>query len=975
MKFQLLFILLLFGASPLLSQDVLESNPPSIHWSQINTKNFRIIFPNVFDEQGQRMANTLEHIHQVEAASLGTLPRKISVILQNQSSISNGFVSILPRRSEFYAMPAQDYNFIGTNDWLDILASHEYRHVVQYAHATRGFNRLVYYLFGATTLAGMSQAAAPSWFWEGDAVATETAFTRSGRGKIPNFGLAFKTNLLEGRAFNYHKQYLRSYKHFIPDHYVLGYHMVSYLRKRTNDPEIWGKVTARSWSVPFIPFAFSNALKNKTDLYVTGLYREMVKDLQTQWKSEIDARDLSNFQSVTLRKTEAYTDYLYPHVLNDGSVLTMKRGIGDIEQFVITGKEEQSVFTPGFVNDSGMISAGSNTVVWSEYGYDPRWLVKNYSLIKAYNLKTKKKYVVGGRKSRYGSAAISPDETKIVAIATDTDYKTRIDILSFPDGKVINSFPNPENHFYSMPRWSNDGRKLVVLKTSSTGKTIVVKDVSSGDERMIFPYSRENFGYPILYNDYLLFNSPVSGVDDIYAVNLNNDKRYQITTSKYGAYNPSVSLDGKLIYYNDQTRNGLDVVQIPFDTSTWISSTPQYQPQVYEQVLVEQEGRPGLFDTIPKNINPVKKYKKVSGIINPYTWGFFVNDEITQANIGITSEDILSTTRLEAGYNFDINERTSSWRALASYQGLFPIIDVSASISNRSSKEGLRNFYDTLEAPPSVVQQQVNFEWKEKNVEAGFRIPLVTTSSKYFGNLTFGNSVGLTQVTDFENSINDGGRIIPVTDTTSYFFREFVDNGSLVYNDFSLTANRLIKQSRRDINSQWGQSASLQYYSTPFGGDFNGAQFSFYGLLYFPGFAKHHSLWGYWGYQNTRVENVRENYIFRNGIPLPRGFSHSRFQEFYSMSVNYTLPVWYPDIAIGPLVNIQRLRANGFLDYGAGSSKISNDSRAYTSIGIEAKLDINILRFLPQFDIGVRYSYGISPSVSKFEFLIGTINL
>ena len=62
----------------------------------------------------------------------------------------------------------------------------------------------------------MAQVAAPQWFWEGDAVATETAFTPSGRGRIPNFGLVLRTNLLEGRTFNYHKQYLRSYKHNIP---------------------------------------------------------------------------------------------------------------------------------------------------------------------------------------------------------------------------------------------------------------------------------------------------------------------------------------------------------------------------------------------------------------------------------------------------------------------------------------------------------------------------------------------------------------------------------------------------------------------------------------------------------------------------------------------------------------------------------------------------------------------------------------
>jgi hypothetical protein len=32
------------------------------------------------------------------------------------------------------------------------------------------------------------------------------------------------------------------------------------------------------------------------------------------------------------------------------------------------------------------------------------------------------------------------------------------------------------------------------------------------------------------------------------------------------------------------------------------------------------------------------------------------------------------------------------------------------------------------------------------------------------------------------------------------------------------------------------------------------------------------------------------------------------------------------------------------------------------------------MRFLPQFDIGVRFSKGLKPSTTEFEVLIGTFN-
>jgi hypothetical protein len=976
MKNLLPFVFLVVSVAPGFSQTTLNTNPPSLRWYQVNTPHFRVLFPNGFEAQAQRMANTLEHIHAAEAKSLGTVPKKISIVLQNQSALSNGFVTILPRHSEFYAMPPQNYNFSGTNDWLNLLASHEYRHIVQYQHATRGFTRAFYYLFGSTTLAGLAQAAAPMWFWEGDAVATETAFTPSGRGRIPNFSLLFKTNLLEGREFNYHKQYLRSYKHNIPDHYVLGYHMVSYLRKRTNDPQIWGKVTARSWNVPFIPLAFSNALKKETGLYVTGLYREMVKDYKQQWQQELAQLEFTSFEKVNSRNAKRYIDYEYPQPLEDGSVLAMKRGIGDIETFVvIKNGEEKKVFTPGYINDAGMLSVVNNRIVWNEYGYDPRWSVRNYSLIKSFDIPSGKKRVISAKHERLGSAALSPDGDRIAAVRTDTEYKTTLVVLDLSTGKIIQEFPNPENHFYSMPRWSADPNIIAVLKTTPEGKTITLVNVSSETYTDILPVRQENLGHPVMAGEFVLYNSPVSGIDNLYAVKISTGEKFQVTSSRYGAYNPSVSNDGKTLYYNDQTKNGLDIVKIPFNPSSWKPHEEKQQDPVNDYShLVEQEGDPDLFKTIPQQQLSVTRYSKLRGVINPYTWGFNIENDLTKAQVGIASKDILSTTAINLGWVFDPNERTSSWQASVSYQGLFPIIDVTASTGNRKIDEGSWTYQRVVRGDTVTFEDNLTFEWKETTIEGGLRIPLITTKSRFSSAVTLSDHVGYKTVRDFSNTIDGGGRIVPIIPGQGVLFREYVDQGSLVYNHFGFTAYRLLKQSRRDINSKWGQRVVINVLNTPFGGNYSAGQFSGYGILYFPGLFKHHSLWGYFGYQHTQIVQERDNYTFSNRIPLPRGLSVSRLVDFYSMSANYTLPVWYPDIALGPVVNVQRLRANLFADHGFGESRIFNVSRTYTSVGAEVKLDLNIFRFFPQFDIGVRYSEGLQPATRKIELLIGTFN-
>jgi hypothetical protein len=998
MKKIVLILVLLISVSLANAQDVLENNPTSLKWNQVNTTHFKIIFPKGFETQAQRMANTLQHIHDVEAKTLGSRPRKISVVLQNQSARTNGFVSMFPRRSEFYSMPSQNYNFLGNNDWLNLLAAHEYRHIVQYQHATRGFNRLLYYLFGNPTFAGMAQAAVPMWFWEGDAVATETAFTSAGRGRIPYFALAFKTNLLEGRTFNYHKQYLRSYKHFIPDHYVLGYHMVSYLRKRSNDPDVWGKITARSWNVPFIPFRFSSSINKESGVYVTQLYRDMAKDLTQQWQQEIDRLQLTPFEKVNQSKRRGYTDYLYPQIMDDGTIVALRRGIGNIEEIVTVGATDKKLFTPGTMLETGMISSAKGQVIWNEHGFDPRWRVKNFSLIKT-SRKGAPKRIIGGNKERYNGSALSPDATRVATTQTNTTYQTSLVIIGFENNNVLKQFPNPDNAYLSMPRWTRDGKRIVLLKTKNNLKSVVAVDAETGAENVLVPASEENIGYPVLLDDYLLFNSPISGIDNIYAIDLKSNQRYQVTTSKYGAYNAAVTADNKTIYYNDQGRDGMDVVKAAFNPSSWKPFSQPLQENSLVENLVKQEGRPELFDSIPQEQFPVKKYNRFFNLINPYSWGFYTDNTLNEIDFGVKSRNVLNTVEISAGYNFDLNERTGALEGTLSYQGLYPIFDLQGRVGERRVDEG-DIIYDKVVDDDTIrdVSQNLNFKWKEQTVVGGIRLPLLLTNSRFHSGLELSNNVGYSYVSEFRNSIDGEGRLIP-KNYPQYFLGNYQDNGRLVYNHFAFSLYRLLKQSHRDIYSKWGTVVYVDWHKAiKEAGVFDGENLAFYATQYLPGLFKHHSFWGYWAAQSTDIPQINlstkaglDNYIFRNQIPLPRGLSMARYQTIYSMSGNYTLPLWYPDIAIGPLLNIQRLRANLFADYAFGSSTFFETVRSQTnaSVGVEMKLDINILRFYPKFDIGFRYSYGqeqrtsklgqqpttgFTDTVAKFELLIGTFN-
>jgi len=63
MKYWPTVLLFLLSAHLIHAQEVLENNPPSVKWYKVKTPHFKVLYPKGFEDQAQRVANTLEHIH------------------------------------------------------------------------------------------------------------------------------------------------------------------------------------------------------------------------------------------------------------------------------------------------------------------------------------------------------------------------------------------------------------------------------------------------------------------------------------------------------------------------------------------------------------------------------------------------------------------------------------------------------------------------------------------------------------------------------------------------------------------------------------------------------------------------------------------------------------------------------------------------------------------------------------------------
>ena len=87
--------LLLYGWLP---AQQFSGHPPGTRWLQINTDSVRVVFPAGWQRQAAEVAGMAHRIGRQTNYTLGTDFRKISIVLQPKTTLSNGYVGLGPWR-------------------------------------------------------------------------------------------------------------------------------------------------------------------------------------------------------------------------------------------------------------------------------------------------------------------------------------------------------------------------------------------------------------------------------------------------------------------------------------------------------------------------------------------------------------------------------------------------------------------------------------------------------------------------------------------------------------------------------------------------------------------------------------------------------------------------------------------------------------------------------------------------------------
>lgn len=870
---------------------VFGGNPASLQWKQINTDSFRIIFPNGLDKPAYSVASLIQYQQRNITRTIGGKLRKINIVLQNQMTYSNGYVGLAPFRSEFYLMPPMDVTQLGAQNWANNLAIHEYRHVEQYNNFDVGLSHIFKIIFGENGQAFANALTVPNWFFEGDAVYNETLLSRQGRGRVPFFMNAFKSLYLDKKSYNYQKLRNGSYKNFVPNWYNLGYLLVDYGYQKYGT-YFWKNVTHDAASFKGLFYPLQKGIKKYSGLSFPQFRDSAFRYYRQQWATE--SKDTLDYLTKTEKRN--VLNYQYPYKDSGQGIIALRSDYRDVPEFVrLSGRKEEHIATSPISNDN-YFSYNSEKIIYTKLTPDIRWGYRQSSDIELLDIATGKRTRITHHE-RYFTPDISHNGQVMAAVNIRPDQRSALDLLD-RKGRIIWRISALEDHVFSYPKFSKDDKKLFVIERNKIGEMAIDEiNAENKTKKIILPFGNRLLGFPVVQGDTLFFTCSNNDYDESWAYVSTDHKIYKVGRAQLGIYQSFMqndSLIGSIFTANGYrlARIGKHLASIENIASDTLTRLYQATPKSdYSFVLADLDKDTFTISKYPKLYHPVNFHSLQPNVEDPnYSFTLY-------------GENVLNTLQTNFSYTYNRIERYHQIGIGSVFGGTFiePFVNGSY-IFDRTS-------YDT--------KAERNVHFSDAGWQAGLQLPLNFSSARFYRYLTFATSFNQRYINWAENNLH-------------------LQNRSANYISNQLSFSNQCQQALQQIYPHYAQSFFLLMRNTI---DNNAAwQFLANGHFYFPGIMRTHSFNIGFAWQR---QDTLQHYSFSYSFPFSRGYDLFSFPQMWMYSLNYTLPVAYPDVGFADIAYFKRINANIFYDKSFGKT-VDTKAQHFASCGAELSFDVNL---------------------------------
>lgn len=560
---------------------------PRVRWYTLDTPHFHVHFYGEERAMAEHAAIIAERAFKLNTRYLNWRPSgRINLTIEDQTDFADGYASSVPYNYVFgFAAPPGALDELNDfDDFIKLLITHEMTHVV-HLDTILGFARFYNFIFGKLYSPNLSQ---PNWWVEGLAVLMESRQTTGGRIRSTLFDMELRVPFLENRLLgldNVSNQPL-----VFPQGtaaYLYGSSILKYVEDRYG-PAALQEISHR-YGGALIPGAINRVTseaigKGYTGFFADGIWDGWKRSQSHKYALEVDdarRRGITIERRITYDAPGPRGDGFTPSFARDGTILYHRANTNQAPAFVRLDPQtgQGKVLAEVYGAGHGVLTPDGRTLVYSRQSLLPlRWRIAGASNLSwndlfALDLATGEERELT-RARRAEEPMVSPDG-KQIACTVGGPGTRELALVPITGGVPLVLGAGLPGLAYT-PTWSPDGRHIAYSRWEPGGyRDIHIYDLDKGVDRELM-HDRAMDMDPEFTPDgrFLLFTSDRTGIHNIYAYELETNRLAQVTNVLAGAFQPTVSPDGKTLVYMGFTSAGFDLFTTPLDPWSWLPAQP-----------------------------------------------------------------------------------------------------------------------------------------------------------------------------------------------------------------------------------------------------------------------------------------------------------------------------------------------------------------------------------------------------------------
>ena len=553
---KLLLILLLANVAEAASEF-----PPHYRWQTITTEHFLVHFHQGEEEIARRAAGIAESVHARLVPMMRWTPReRTHLIVTDHVDVSNGSATPFPHnRMEVYVSapggdPASPLAYY--DDWLDLVITHEYAHILHLDQA-RGIPRVLRTVLGRNPTTFPNQWS-PLWMTEGLATFYESELTDAGRVKGTFVEMVLRTAAVEG-AWPRESQ-ASGLSPFWPGgsaRYFFGSKFLTWVARRHGTEALARYFN--EYSGRLIPFMHNRTARHVFGASISEMWSEWTREQESAYRAEV-ARLRAGGVTEATRLTRLGYETKHPILSPDGArIAYVHRGpyerptirVWDVAAGRDVGTHAVNTTSPPAWSPDG------TSIAYADLEYHGSFSILSDLYVWRVGDRSERRITRGARLKH---PSFTSDGRALIAVENRGGRNALVEVDVESGATRTIAAPQDDTQFSDV---HVSGDRIAVAEWKE-GRVDVVLYRRDGTRvaNLTSSLPRSTNAAPRFTRDgnTILFTSDVTGIANVYSVGVDGGTIRRLTNVYGGAFFPT-SLDGETIYFSDYHSGGFELAR------------------------------------------------------------------------------------------------------------------------------------------------------------------------------------------------------------------------------------------------------------------------------------------------------------------------------------------------------------------------------------------------------------------------------